>query len=302
MKFPQSNALKKTFGLREFPINRRTPDETDCLEGHRISTHVLLLEDDLSAEYPDTPSDSFLPTSSARRTTPTTPGERWGIGYFYPRPPRGGRPGLMTEDLTNGLFLSTSSARRTTSMCAAEAAEILISIHVLREEDDQAGLLRAGRAGNFYPRPPRGGRHWSDIIEAAKLFDISIHVLREEDDTSSPIWFSALDNFYPRPPRGGRRAMILFQNSIVVRFLSTSSARRTTVQSYGLIFQLVNFYPRPPRGVRPSKPKPKTRTQTISIHVLREEDDEHREHYDSIETVFLSTSSARRTTLLSKRR
>ena len=79
-----------------------------------------------------------------------------------------------------------------------------ISIHVLREEDDP-GLRRRGQ-----PQP-----------------DISIHVLREEDDVLSPALLS-------------RRT----------KFLSTSSARRTTRHTR--------------RGRRP---------RNISIHVLREEDD-----------------------------
>ena len=33
-----------------------------------------------------------------------------------------------------------------------------ISIHALREEGDAAGDGTGRRMGNFYPRPPRGGR------------------------------------------------------------------------------------------------------------------------------------------------
>ena len=81
------------------------------------------------------------------------------VFYFYPRPPRGGRPKEIT----------------------AEILAIGISIHALREEGDlifkdlRTSLIlflstpsarRATRStrsprqshGNFYPRPPRGGR------------------------------------------------------------------------------------------------------------------------------------------------
>ena len=57
--------------------------------------------------------------------------------YFYPRPPRGGRP--MPEHIARliDLFLSTPSARRATKCFRA-------ILHVY---------------AYFYPRPPRGGRH-----------------------------------------------------------------------------------------------------------------------------------------------
>ena len=58
-------------------------------------------------------------------------------GYFYPRPPRGGRPLLHP--------VSKIHAK--------------ISIHALREEGDWRGFRRpAFRERYFYPRPPRGGR------------------------------------------------------------------------------------------------------------------------------------------------
>ena len=79
-------------------------------------------------------------------------------GNFYPRPPRGGRPpsgyyrGWFPE------FLSTPSARRATSGMRWHPAGGGISIHALREEGDvEVGSPGRGR-GNFYPRPPRGGR------------------------------------------------------------------------------------------------------------------------------------------------
>ena len=56
--------------------------------------------------------------------------------YFYPRPPRGGRPPLVS----------------------AMAASRMISIHALREEGDPKYLATKSFLLNFYPRPPRGGR------------------------------------------------------------------------------------------------------------------------------------------------
>ena len=82
---------------------------------------------------------------------------------------------------------------------------------------------------DFYPRPPRGGRHPLGCF-STHLFAISIHALREEGDSTSGVWYSPLDNFYPRPPRGGRRlfrAVLRFART----FLSTPSARRATAKT-----------------------------------------------------------------------
>ena len=59
---------------------------------------------------------------------------------------------------------------------------MLISIHALREEGDVLGIGQSWPDGDFYPRPPRGGR---PILAALLTY--------------------ALRNFYPRPPRGGRQ-------------------------------------------------------------------------------------------------
>ena len=62
--------------------------------------------------------------------------------YFYPRPPRGGRPASTNDHL--------------------DAA--YISIHALREEGDPASSPPSTPSRNFYPRPPRGGRHLLDLL------------------------------------------------------------------------------------------------------------------------------------------
>ncbi len=56
--------------------------------------------------------------------------------YFYPRPPRGGRPsgGFAMGYVTK--FLSTPSARRATLYNHRHAHCCQISIHALREEGD----------------------------------------------------------------------------------------------------------------------------------------------------------------------
>ena len=57
---------------------------------------------------------------------------------------------------------------------------------------------------NFYPRPPRGGRHHCGYIHD-EVKKISIHALREEGDRLQIGKACEVRHFYPRPPRGGRR-------------------------------------------------------------------------------------------------
>ena len=101
-----------------------------------ISIHVLREEDDLSGGKLAAPTRVFQSTSSARRTTRGRARRAQNGGHFNPRPPRGGRQ--IAERIAEFLFQfqSTSSARRTTTDILNNAPGELISIHVLREEDD----------------------------------------------------------------------------------------------------------------------------------------------------------------------
>ena len=104
-------------------------------------------------------TQQFLSTPSARRATickpVTTPPEQiisihalreegdvtasamsFRTWYFYPRPPRGGRPAALRP----------------------ATPEHWISIHALREEGDVPGRPTTPATSDFYPRPPRGGR------------------------------------------------------------------------------------------------------------------------------------------------
>ena len=78
--------------------------------------------------------------------------------YFYPRPPRGGRPSPGTVCLYAVIFLSTPSARRATYELKLLGIDTVISIHALREEGDRPSGGCIHRGTYFYPRPPRGGR------------------------------------------------------------------------------------------------------------------------------------------------
>ena len=64
-----------------------------------------------------------------------------------------------------------------------------VYIHALREEGDGTQVVEEADGVNFYPRPPRGGRHYGN--------------------TTTP----SCQHFYPRPPRGGRRYAPFRQHS-----------------------------------------------------------------------------------------
>ena len=154
----------------------------------------------------------------------------------------------MKSESRRVLFLSTPSARRAT--CRSDRSRV--------------------DTGNFYPRPPRGGRH-------------------HPPGNGQP-----RKNFYPRPPRGGRQGGKPHQAgngtflstpsarratladlgcTITSEFLSTPSARRATSAVGFCVVALLHFYPRPPRGGRPPAHLPLAVWIAISIHALREEGD-----------------------------
>ena len=82
--------------------------------GRPISIHALREEGDEPFIVQITASSLFLSTPSARRATRPSWSKRWRSGYFYPRPPRGGR---HLRQVPLRLLLQ-------------------ISIHALREEGD----------------------------------------------------------------------------------------------------------------------------------------------------------------------
>ena len=147
--------------------------------------------------------------------------------YFYPRPPRGGRPSQRRPlpKTASNFYPRPPRGGRPYAGCTS-GLYLRISIHALREEGDPLGI------GTISP------------IEL-----ISIHALREEGDrsrtsrsTSQKRFLSTPSarratvcwlyirfvskNFYPRPPRGGRQAWAEYR------------------------MKPNNFYPRPPRGGR----------------------------------------------------
>ena len=191
----------------------------------------------------------FLSTPSARRATTATRPPMWKSLYFYPRPPRGGRPWGVAALALRILFLSTPSARRATAARDVPAFAAIhfyprpprggrppgcpccslcgrISIHALREEGDMLTKPCRTFLGYFYPRPPRGGRPWRGALSG---------------------W---IQYFYPRPPRGGRR--MLSSPPKPSKLISIHALREEgDTQMQSSCWRRRYFYPRPPRGGRP---------------------------------------------------
>ena len=99
---------------------------------------------------------------------------------FYPRPPRGGRQQSRQQGLHVPEFLSTPSARRATRQQTIQMVTVIFLSTPSARRATKIIKLSYRLIGDFYPRPPRGGR----------LFPLG----------------SAFQGlyFYPRPPRGGR--------------------------------------------------------------------------------------------------
>ena len=215
--------------------------------------------------------------------------------YFYPRPPRGGRPEAALSAARFFRFLSTPSARRAT--CGHGTAGVflgyfyprpprggrhprllpvlpcpVISIHALREEGDRcAPQSRARCRSYFYPRPPRGGRQVGLGVGTPRIV-ISIHALREEGDRRIIRFASNNIYFYPRPPRGGRRRCRLARHQTRHFYPRPPRGGRRRFR-FRFHRGSRHFYPRPPRGGRPRSIFAPRAVVQISIHALREEGD-----------------------------
>ena len=129
--------------------------------------------------------------------------------YFYPRPPRGGRPLVLK----------------------LRPVVLEISIHALREEGDSSCCARSSRGGRFLSTlSARRATREHQLLGEEPV--ISIHALREEGDRAGTSLRTSPSDFYPRPPRGGRRDELHGDNS-PEQFLSTPSARRATTTERG---------------------------------------------------------------------
>ena len=191
-------------------------------------------------------------------------------------------------------FLSTPSARRATLHDWAENTGQIISIHALREEGDAlpeamsckatiflstpsarratgAASRRQSRIRNFYPRPPRGGRHEAGRKKHREC-DISIHALREEGDLV-PLCLPLSPVVFLSTPSARRATQCERPGKAGKKFLSTPSARRATHSGrHGTGLQAISIHALREEGDLKKLGRAIVR-QFISIHALREEGD-----------------------------
>ena len=283
-----------------------------------ISIHALREEGDSSSGVRKSICLKFLSTPSARRATKTfvlnsvhgpvflsTPSARrataWKAGddekqaiSIHALREEGDRATHVLWWMS-WKFLSTPSARRATTsalLCLLLSLRFLSTPSARRATRYNNRMPR--RAGDFYPRPPRGGRpvHPQQPLWAR---EISIHALREEGDGLNAFRITAASYFYPRPPRGGRRSTLVRFPLIRWHFYPRPP-RGGRLDVYGILADYTgisihalreegdctvarsysadnHFYPRPPRGGRPGSPGRKRYLKPISIHALREEGD-----------------------------
>ena len=259
-----------------------------------ISIHALREEGDLTKRLKRTDTGISIHALREEGDLPQAQGgAAWH--YFYPRPPRGGRPGISCWISRTGRFLSTPSARRATGL---------------------DGLACGDGNADFYPRPPRGGRQTHGNKAPPEYRFLSTPSARRA--TSCGAYHQSVRHyFYPRPPRGGRpdgaghgrrtccisihalreegdcAGYVVIGDTLV--FLSTPSARRATLWLSMSMMITAYFYPRPPRGGRPriacawptsfiflSTPSARRATRDLDTPIILHQ--------------FLSTPSARRAT------
>ena len=199
-----SAAITRKVFLSTPSARRATGDSVHGLLTEPISIHALREEGDVVDAITSWEAAQFLSTPSARRATiqKCHRGCRRDISihalreegdnklaraskkfiYFYPRPPRGGRPGCNAGHNLSDVFLSTPSARRATTARTMPEIILRISIHALREEGDVFTREDAARAAQFLSTPSarRATDRADDTVCRHK---ISIHALREEGDS-----------------------------------------------------------------------------------------------------------------------
>ena len=190
-----------------------------------ISIHALREEGDYHNRADDCRAGQFLSTPSARRATPCP----------------------CTPLCSQNKFLSTPSARRATSSALHFAGRRAISIHALREEGDGTHSVNDSKSADFYPRPPRGGRHGFNTTILHHEPFLSTPSARRATAAIPEYYWRKLISIHALREEGDRWILLQLRCSrISIHALrEEGDAGRRRSQHSGFY-----FYPRPPRGGR----------------------------------------------------
>ena len=171
-----------------------------------ISIHALREEGDTDCQRNKTRRHQFLSTPSARRATLDCKisdllvqisihalreegDTRWaaslhGRQYFYPRPPRGGRPPPVEPKSLIHFYFYPRPPRGGRLFKLTEFAPLYdISIHALREEGDTKIVEPLDAPDKFLSTPSARRATRGNAIRVVSEY-ISIHALREEGDAT----------------------------------------------------------------------------------------------------------------------
>ena len=194
------------------------------------------------------------------------------LTHFYPRPPRGGRPAKM-GDTSNILDISIHALREEgdhnfNSPC--NRRNVFLSTPSARRATVAVRRV-SGLNRNFYPRPPRGGRHCSQSRRCSPAQFLSTPSARRATVEGEKEYRQQM-HFYPRPPRGGRRP-VRIRNLRNVE-ISIHALREEGDQSLYSCFLLGRIFLSTPSARRATRRAGRYRCIChISIHALREEGD-----------------------------
>ena len=152
-----------------------------------ISIHALREEGDPGSCQPLVDWGTFLSTPSARRATRQTQTVAQASSYFYPRPPRGGRPPQLDQSyLASSISIHALREEGDQILQRDDGVVCTISIHALREEGDAKWIADNPDAYKFLSTPS-ARRATIPAITSASSSGISIHALREEGDCYSSV-------------------------------------------------------------------------------------------------------------------
>ena len=236
-----------------------------------ISIHALREEGDRERGSGVHHRQYFYPRPP-RGGRPQNPAPTSSRCYFYPRPPRGGRPPPAVAPVSSMSDFYPRPPRGGRRDPRPDGyGKFEISIHALREEGDPCSYARSSGCCYFYPRPPRGGRPGKSGGGAASNLFLSTPSARRATGRDALVALCFEISIHALREEGDRRSSLPTASS--KRFLSTPSARRATSSPTRAAYGSTYFYPRPPRGGRQADHREAVQEAQISIHALREEGD-----------------------------